>query len=91
MKKQIELGINSSASAMFAQYFNSCYPSGCSQTQHAEVKQAFYSGIFSFLALTLSDQMPDDEDVVAQKINRIYEECKNVLKATLNTGGFIDV
>lgn len=86
-RKTVEFGINESASGMFAQYFNACYPNGCPQDQYAEVKQAFYSGIFSLLSLTLSDKFAEDEDVSVKQLNDIFIECKKTLNARFETEG----
>ena len=82
--RTVEFGIKGSVSEMFAQYFNACYPIGCSTIQHDEVKQAFYSGILSYTSFLLSDKMPKDADEAAEKMQSIFEECIRVLKARFN-------
>jgi hypothetical protein len=87
-KKQVEIGIQDSVSGMFAQYFKACYPNGCPSRQHDEIKQAFYSGTFSLLAVFLSDKMPEnDEERAIATLESMYQECERVLKARLNSNG----
>ena len=82
-KKQVHFNIEDSVQLMFAKYFASCYPSGSTQIQHDEIKQAFYAGIFAYQSLMLSDKIPDDENVMAAKLEALYDETCKFLKARM--------